>query len=437
MELRVIDFDILTRNFQPYVDGYKNIESEKRAMLDSIQPVRKEMESIMKSASSILDEVSQQKSAERFRTLQDSLMKSDNDFKYKLKGLQEDLNTSVFEQLSEIVSVWAKENSINVVMDKMEVIFNTDDIDATEDILSVVKEKGLFYKVEVIEDEKVEEVEIIDEKVKSGQTFDLIADYAEPLPVKIIADLLGFPESEEHLLRPWSQAIVKMYEVNPTVQYQSEAKVAAQEFADYVRALAESRKKTPGADLISDLAIVEENGEKLNMHELVATCVLLLNAGHEASVNAFGNGMVAALQRPDQTALLRDNSRGITNTALEEFMRFDAPLHMFERTATADTEIGGVSIKEGQKIAALIGSANRDETVFSSPESMDLTRDPNPHIGFGAGIHFCIGAPLARLEMSVSLPALWEKYPHMQLAGDAIRRPTFVLRGYESVAISA
>jgi len=279
-------------------------------------------------------------------------------------------------------------------------------------------------------------LDAIDEKVKTGQTFDLIADYAEPLPVKIIADLLGFPESEEHLLRPWSQAIVKMYEVNPTVQYQSEAKVAAQEFADYVRALAESRKKTPGADLISDLAIVEENGEKLNMHELVATCVLLLNAGHEASVNAFGNGMVAALQRPDQTALLRDNSRGITSTALEEFMRFDAPLHMFERTATADTEIGGVSIKEGQKIAALIGSANRDETVFSSPELMDLTRDPNPHIGFGAGIHFCIGAPLARLEMSVSLPALWEKYPHMQLAGDAIRRPTFVLRGYESVAIS-
>ena len=117
-------------------------------------------------------------------------------------------------------------------------------------------------------------LDAIDEKVKSGQTFDLIADYAEPLPVKIIADLLGFPESEEHLLRPWSQAIVKMYEVNPTVQYQSEAKVAAQEFADYVRDLAESRKKTPGADLISDLAIVEENGEKLNMHELVATCVL-------------------------------------------------------------------------------------------------------------------------------------------------------------------
>ena len=277
----------------------------------------------------------------------------------------------------------------------------------------------------------------IDEKVKSGESFDLIADYAEPLPVKIIADLLGFPESEEHLLRPWSQSIVKMYEVNPSEQYQVEAKKAAGEFAEYVRNLAEHRKTNPGQDLITDLAMVEENGEKLNSHELVATCVLLLNAGHEASVNAFGNGMVAALERPDQAELLRKNSRAITETALEEFMRFDAPLHLFERTATIDTELGGVKIEKGQKIAALIGSANRDSSVFEKADEMDLTRDPNPHIGFGAGIHFCLGAPLARLEMSVSLPALWEKYPNMQLAGTPVRRPTFVLRGYESVSISA
>jgi cytochrome P450 len=280
-------------------------------------------------------------------------------------------------------------------------------------------------------------LDAIDEKVKSGETFDLIADYAEPLPVKIIADLLGFPESEEHLLRPWSQSIVKMYEVNPSEQYQMEAKKAAAEFAEYVRSLAEHRKTNPGQDLITDLAMVEENGEKLNSHELVATCVLLLNAGHEASVNAFGNGMVAALERPDQADLLRKNSRAITETALEEFMRFDAPLHLFERTATVDTELGGVKIEKGQKIAALIGSANRDSTVFEHADEMDLTRDPNPHIGFGAGIHFCLGAPLARLEMGVSLPALWEKYPNMQLAGEPVRRPTFVLRGYERVSISA
>jgi hypothetical protein len=280
-------------------------------------------------------------------------------------------------------------------------------------------------------------LDAIDEKVKSGESFDLISDYAEPLPVKIIADLLGFPESEEHLLRPWSQSIVKMYEVNPSQQYQIEAKKAAGEFAEYVRNLAEHRKTNPGQDLITDLAMVEENGEKLNSHELVATCVLLLNAGHEASVNAFGNGMVAALERPDQAELLRKNSRAITDTALEEFMRFDAPLHLFERTATVDTELGGVKIEKGQKIAALIGSANRDSSVFERADEMDLTRDPNPHIGFGAGIHFCLGAPLARLEMSVSLPALWEKYPNMQLDGNPVRRPTFVLRGYESVSISA
>ncbi len=282
----------------------------------------------------------------------------------------------------------------------------------------------------------LELIDAIDVKVASGENFDLIADYAEPLPVKIIADLLGFPESEEHLLRPWSQAIVKMYEVNPTLVYQSEAKKAAGEFADYVRALAEERKKNPGSDLISDLAMVEENGEKLNMHELVATAVLLLNAGHEASVNAFGNGMVEVLRRPDQSALLRNDPRGLTETALEEFMRFDAPLQLFERTATKDTELGGVKISEGQKIAALIGSANRDSSIFENADEMDLTRDPNPHIGFGAGIHFCLGAPLARLEMGVSLPALWEKYPNMSLASEPMRRPTFVLRGYESVEIS-
>ena len=296
------------------------------------------------------------------------------------------------------------------------------------------KIEGMRPSVERITEQLLDS---IDEKVKSGETFDLIADYAEPLPVKIIADLLGFPESDEHLLRPWSQAIVKMYEVNPSLQYQADAKEAGREFAEYVRGLAEQRKKTPGQDLITELATVEENGEKLNMQELVATCILLLNAGHEASVNAFGNGMVAVLERPDQTKLLREKPRELTNTALEEFMRFDAPLHLFERTATADTQIGGVEIKQGQKIAALIGSANRDESIFSSAESMDVTRDPNPHVGFGAGIHFCLGAPLARLEMSVSLPALWEKYPGMQLSTKPVRRPTFVLRGYENVFISA
>jgi cytochrome P450 len=293
--------------------------------------------------------------------------------------------------------------------------------------------EGLRPEVERIANLLLDEAE--NKLAKSGK-FDLIADYAEPLPVKVIAALLGFPDEDEHLLRPWSQSIVKMYEVNPSLEAQAEAQQAAHEFAEYVRDLMNKRKAQPGEDLISELATVEEAGEKLNAQELIATCVLLLNAGHEASVNGFGNGMVATFERPDQLELLRKNPRGVADSAIEEFLRFDAPLHLFERTATADTEIGGVMVKTGQKIASLLGSANRDETVFDRADELDLTREQNPHIGFGAGIHFCLGAPLSRIEMSASLPLLFERFPDLSLAEEPKRRPTFVLRGYESVFVA-
>jgi cytochrome P450 len=275
--------------------------------------------------------------------------------------------------------------------------------------------------------------QLLDNIEAKGGEFDIIADYAEPLPVKVIAALLGFPDSDEHLLRPWSQAIVKMYEVNPSQAHKDEAKKAAKEFADYVHGLMLERLEKPGTDLITELAQVSESGEKLSTHELIATCVLLLNAGHEASVNGFGNGIVAAYQHPDQWKLLQSQPDAIADTAVEEFLRFDAPLHFFDRTATADTEIGGVAIKKGQKIVSLLGSANRDEDIFVESDRMDLTRNPNPHIGFGAGIHFCLGAPLARLEMAVSIPALFNRFPHLELTSTPVRRPTFSLRGYESV----
>jgi cytochrome P450 len=265
--------------------------------------------------------------------------------------------------------------------------------------------------------------------------FDLIADFAEPLPVKVIAHLLGFPEKDEHLLRPWSQAIVKMYEVSPSIADQEAAQQASDEFAAYVHELMLERQTNPGTDLISDLAAVREEGEKLNTHELIATCVLLLNAGHEASVNGFGNGMVAALENKTQMAKLNADPDGLALTAVDEFLRFDAPLHLFERTATEDTEIGGVTIKKGQKIASLLGSANRDSAVFENADELDLSRHPNPHIGFGAGIHFCIGAPLARIEMSVSLPALIKRFGNLELADKPLRRQSFVLRGYDKVLV--
>ncbi len=280
-------------------------------------------------------------------------------------------------------------------------------------------------------------LERIEQKISSNGEFDLIADYAEPLPVMVIAELLGFPEQDEHLLRPWSQAIVKMYEPAPTEDQKADARRASNEFAAYVHALMVERQKEPGADLISELAIVEEQGEKLSAHELIATCVLLLNAGHEASVNGFGNGLVAALSSEEQWTKLISNIDGLTDTAVDEFLRFDAPLHLFERTATEEVEVGGVVVKPGQKIAALLGSANRDEEIFENADRLDLARSPNPHIGFGAGIHFCIGAPLARQEMQISLPALLHRFPKLELAQTPLRRPTFVLRGYEKVMVRA
>jgi len=293
--------------------------------------------------------------------------------------------------------------------------------------------EGLRPEIERLANELLDQAE---NKVAATGSFDLIADYAEPLPVKVIAALLGFPDKDEHLLRPWSQSIVKMYEVNPSASAQAEAQQAAHEFAEYVRELMLERKGNPGTDLISELAIVEEAGEKLNSQELIATCVLLLNAGHEASVNGFGNGMVATFEHEAELEKLRKNPRGISDTAIEEFLRFDAPLHLFERTATADTEIGGVLVGEGQKIASLLGSANRDETVFERADELDLTREQNPHIGFGAGIHFCLGAPLSRIELSASLPLLFERFPDLSLQEKPKRRPTFVLRGYETVIVA-
>ena len=274
-------------------------------------------------------------------------------------------------------------------------------------------------------------------KVAADGEFDLLGDFAEPLPVKVIAHMLGFPDADEHLLRPWSQSIVTMYEVNPSEVHKAEARQAATEFANYVHGLMELRKVHPGTDLISTLAAAEKDGERLSVEELIATCVLLLNAGHEASVNGFGNGIVAALRRPSVMQPLRDDPRAVSRTALEEFLRFDSPLQLFERTATTDTEINGVLVREGEKIAALLGAANRDADVFDDADSMDLTRETNQHIAFGAGIHFCIGAPLARLEMAISLPALIERFPTLDLAGEPTRRSTFVLRGYDTISATA
>ncbi|TFV64853.1 UNVERIFIED_ORG: cytochrome P450 [Bacillus sp. AZ43] len=280
---------------------------------------------------------------------------------------------------------------------------------------------------------------LVDQLVeRSGGTrpVDFLSGMAEHLPVAVIAELLGVPEADRPLLRPWSNAIVKMYEYGRTPATEESAERAAAEFVAYLRELAAERRTDPGEDLLSHLVTVRDaDGDRLTEDELVTTCILLLNAGHEATVNVSGNGLLALLENPDQLRRLRED-RTLLPTAIEEFMRYDSPLQLFERTATADVEIGGVTVERGQKIAALLGAGNHDPAVFREPERLDVGRGDNPHITFGAGIHFCIGAPLARVELQATFGALLARTSSLEPGGEPVRRPEFVIRGLAELPVA-
>ena len=268
-----------------------------------------------------------------------------------------------------------------------------------------------------------------EDRVRGGLT-DLVADLAEPIPVAVIAELLGVPDQDRHLLRPWSRAIVALFELEPGEEASRAAVSASREFRAYLLDLAAARRRAPGDDLLSGLAAVG-----LDDDELVATCVLLLNAGHEATVNALGNGVLALLEHRGQwERLVADPS--LVPVAVEELLRFDTPLQLFQRTAFADTEIGGEPVRAGERVALLLGSANRDASAFAEPDRLDVARSPNPHLGFGAGIHFCLGAPLARVELQEEISALVRLAPGLELAGEPVRKPGHVIRGPELLPVS-
>jgi cytochrome P450 len=264
---------------------------------------------------------------------------------------------------------------------------------------------------------------------------DLLTDVAEPLPVAVIAEMLGIPESDRAPLRPWSADICGMYELNPSQETAAKAVRASVEFSEYLTELIAVRRKEPGEDLISGLIAAHDEGDRLTEQEMISTCVLLLNAGHEATVNATVNGWWALFRNPDQLAALRADHT-LVPSAVEELMRYDTPLQLFERWVLDEVEIDGTTIPRGAEIAMLFGAANHDAAVFQDPERLDLTRGENPHISFSAGIHYCIGAPLARIELAASMTALLEKAPTLSLAAEPRRKPNFVIRGLEGLAVA-
>lgn len=293
--------------------------------------------------------------------------------------------------------------------------------------------EGLRSKVQQIVDGLID-------RVQDRGEMDLLKDFAEPIPVAVIAELLGVPEGDRHLLRPWSARIVKLYELGFSEEQAKRADQAVVEFSAYIRNLAADRRRRSRDDLISALVRVEEQGEKLTEDELVANCILLLNAGHEASVNGTTLGMLSLHHNPDQMALAREAARSghqeFFKAAVEELLRYDTPLPMFERWVLEDFDFHGVSLRRGTEVGLLYASGNRDPRRFPNPDTLNLTRKDNPHLTFGLGIHYCVGAPLARVELQTSFATLLRRLPRIRIAREPVEYTGgFVIRGHKAMPV--
>jgi unspecific monooxygenase len=274
-------------------------------------------------------------------------------------------------------------------------------------------------------------------------SFDVVGDFAEPLPVIVIAELLGVDPAYRANLRAWSAAIVKLYELDHTPEQQRAANDAVIAFSAFLRDLVAARRRDPRDDLITALVGVEEQGDRISEDELIGTCILLLNAGHEATVNGTSGAVLTLLRKPALWTTLVEAARApggpapIFKTAVDELLRFDTPLPLFERWALDDVEINGTRLDAGTTVALLYASANRDPRKFARPDEVDFAREPNPHLAFGLGIHFCLGAPLARLEMQIALHGLVRRLPRLELAADFAYGSGFVIRGLTQLPVMA
>jgi cytochrome P450 len=270
-----------------------------------------------------------------------------------------------------------------------------------------------------------------------GETFDLLYDYAQPYSIALICELLGVPTDRHRDLLDWSHAIVKMYEFETTDEQALAANEAARDFRAYVLGLIEERREDPREDMVSGLVEARVDGERLSDDQIASTVIVLLNAGHEATVNTVGNGFRALATHPDEWRRLVSGDVSPAQ-ASEELVRWDPPLQLFERWVLEDgVEVAGTPVPRGEKLALLFGSANRDPRVFPDPDRLDLSRaNAAEHIGFGGGIHVCIGAPLARIELAASFEALAELCPTLHLVEQPERVPAFVIRGFQSVQVA-
>jgi cytochrome P450 len=277
--------------------------------------------------------------------------------------------------------------------------------------------------------------ELIDGMVAKGEA-DFIADFAFPLPVTVIAELLGIPREDRDRFRWWSQTIIMGGTSGSNLD---DVGAAAIEFIMYFHEQFDARREQPKDDLITALVQAEEAGDKLDQQELISMVFLLLVAGHETTVNLLGNGMLALLEHPAQKAQLRERPE-LMKTAVDELLRYDGPVGVSTmRWALEDVEYYGEHIKAGEMVVASLLAANRDPSVFANPNDLDLARTPNKHIAFGNGIHYCVGAPLARIEGAVAFELLLNRLPNMALTVDAAQlewNPTVLLHGMKRMPVT-
>ena len=262
--------------------------------------------------------------------------------------------------------------------------------------------------------------------------FDLLADYAQPYSIAVIGELLGVPEEDYEKFLYWSHAIVKMYDLKVSNENASEAENAAKDFYMYMNDLIDRKNNNPQNDMISRLSQVSEDNQQLTKDQIICTVILLLNAGHEATVNTIGNSIVALLLNNISTKNL-DKEYDIKNI-IEELIRWDSPLQFFQRWVLEETVVSGINLSKNSKIAILLGSANRDETAFENPEKIDFERSNLSHTSFGGGVHFCLGAHLARLELEVSFQNLFKN--EVSLIDEPERTGAFGIRGFKEINVS-
>lgn len=254
--------------------------------------------------------------------------------------------------------------------------------------------------------------QLIDDLPAGG--CDLLEAYCTRVPVVVICRLLGVPEAMADDLLRWSNAMVSMYQARRTREIEDAAMQASTDFRNFMISYIDQRRNEPGDDLITSLIEAEEGGEKLSTDELITTCILLLNAGHEATVHSLGIAVKTLLEQNTPREALLDEA---IDGTIEESLRFDPPLHMFTRYAYEEVEVVGHSFKRGDQVALLLGAANRDPDKWDDPEVFNPARPVTTNVAFGSGVHFCVGAPLARLEMKIALPILFERLPDLRLDG--------------------